>query len=475
MTTRGDESRTPAPAEFQPGQIVRIDAGAVVDAYGTAAAPGALLVRRLSNAPGRELGPVVVLASGTPSEVSAHPAWTAAGGRALDRSDCVLFPGLINAHTHLDLTHIGPQPHDPRAGFVPWVDMIRSRRHVDDAGIAASVRRGVELSLAAGTVAVGDIAGAPAGRMSLVPWRTLQECRMPGVSYAEFFGIGASRLPREQGLRAFVDAAMDEACEAASTMLNGVPAARLGLQPHAPNTVDVRLYAAAVQLAQRLPGRHICTHLAESPEERRFVAAGEGPQRELLERFGLWTDEILEHVGKGLHPVEHLAPVLMDLQFGAVHVNDATDETLGILARSGATVVYCPRASAYFHAHDHFGPHRYRDMLGAGIPVALGTDSLVNQPEQAASTPDEGGTGISVLEEMRFLSARDDVDPEALLVMGTRTGAALLGVEHVHQGLRPGDRCLGIVSVKVGSLGPSRQARPIVKSILESDRPAVLL
>ncbi len=363
-----------------------------------------------------------LLAIGSPDEVCAHAG--VSGADVIDRPGGVLIPGIVNAHAHLDLTHIGPRPHDADDGFVAWVDAIRERRARTDADIAASVRRGIELSRAAGVVAVGDIAGAPDGTPSLVPWQVQSEQGLGGVSFVEFFAMGLREAAALERLESVL------ARGAALRSPGGSP--RLGLQPHAPNTVSPNAYRSAVDLAGRF-GLPLCTHLAETPEEREFISAASGPQRGLLEGVGAWTDQLLEVFGKGRHPVEHLSQVLGLASFLCVHLNDAPDEAIEILARTGAAVVYCPRASAYFEAERHFGPHRYRDLLAAGVPVCLGTDSLVCLPSEAARTPGEPGegvgTGMGTLEEARFLAARDALDPVVALELCTRAGARALGLD----------------------------------------------
>ncbi|MBY0263302.1 MAG: amidohydrolase family protein, partial [Phycisphaerales bacterium] len=283
--------------------LLRIDAAGLVDGAGTSVRGASVL---LEVSPGTRPR---LLAAGRAADVLTHPAATRADTTVISRPSSVLLPGLVNAHTHLDLTHIGPQPHDPAAGFVPWVDMIRSRRHTDETAIAASVRRGIELCLAGGCVAIGDIGGAPAGRLSLAPWRTLRDSGVGGVSFLEYFGIGASLEPRSAGLTRLVDEVAGEAGDAAAK-----GQAQLGLQPHAPNTVALSLYRLSIALAERLPGSRLCTHLAETIEEREFITRGTGPQRELLERFGLWTNAVMDELGRGEHPVEHLAGVLQSAQ-----------------------------------------------------------------------------------------------------------------------------------------------------------------
>lgn len=404
-------------------------AAAAIDAHGHAAAPGALLVEFDPGRPRATLPAARVLAFGTPAEVSHHPA--AHDAARVDLGQALLIPGLVNAHTHLDLTHIGPQPHDPAQGFVPWVDMVRSRRRTDDAEIAAAVAEGIQHSLRGGTVLVGDVAGSPGGRMTLAPFEALERSPLAGNSYIEFFGIGASMQPRRAGLEQLLT----------DPRFGQRGLARLGLQPHAPNTVDRRLYRFAAEQAARI-GFPISTHLAETREERLFIASAQGPQRELLERFNLWDDSITQELGRGLHPVDHLSPVLGMVPFVLAHVNDCPDSALAMLA--GSSVVYCPRASAYFHAERHFGPHRYRDLLAAGVNVCLGTDSAINLPAEQF-----GRSGISVFDEMRLLYRRDGTDPVVLLDMATRRGHRALdpGSTTTWTAFAPGAGLLGAVAV----------------------------
>jgi cytosine/adenosine deaminase-related metal-dependent hydrolase len=414
-------SQGPIPAD---PQITRYEALAAIDGEGVVVAPACLLVTQEGTS-------CRLLAVGMPEQIRHHPAWTTSQLVRLPKA--VLIPGLVNAHAHLDLTHIGPAPFDPELGFTGWVDHIRRNRHTGEQAIQDSTRRGIELALKGGTVAVGDIAGAAAGHPSLAPYRALVASPLAGVSFVEFFGIGnrlAAAIDRLPALVAEI-AALPNA------------SVRAGLQPHAPNTVDRSLYLIAAKLAVS-NGIPLATHLAETAAEREFVARGTGSQRHLLERLSIWDDSILNHLGKGLHPAEHLAEAIETGRFLAAHVNDCTDAAMRLLSRTRTSVVYCPRASAYFGAESSLGPHRYRDMLSAGINVALGTDSIVNLPAEDVRTG-----GISILDEMRLLHRRDGVDPTLLLGMGTVNGAKALGLPAQAFSLRAPGPLAGLVAVDV--------------------------
>jgi len=369
-----------------------------------------------------------VVAAGAPSEVGAM-----ADVVTIDRPDDAIVPALVNAHAHLDLTHIGPLP--PPASFVAWIDVVRDRRATSADEIARSVRQGVELSRRGGTALVGDIGGAG----SLVPYRTLWQAGLPGVSYLEVFGMGRGQAAAVQRLHsALADAADDDG------------PVRLGIQPHAPYSCGLEVYRAAADLDAPM-----ATHLAETLEELTFVRTGEGPMADLLQRLGVWDETI---VGLGEHPVDALADVLERRPVLAAHLNYVETAHLERLAGWPVTVAYCPRASAYFgHPHGDHPGHRYREMLDAGINVALGTDSIL-----CLDTPDR----ISVLDEMRLLLQRDGTAPRRLLAMGTVNGARGLGVASSLVTFDEGP-LLGAIAIP-GATGSSPLA-----SALRSGRPPI--
>jgi cytosine/adenosine deaminase-related metal-dependent hydrolase len=306
--------------------------------------------------------------------------------------------------------------------------MIRRERPADPGEVRAAITRGAALCLAGGVVAVGDILGAPRGRPMIDGFPALADSPLHGVGFVEFFGIGARAPASVAALPDLIDSLAGLASERV----------RPGLQPHAPNTVSLPVYLAAAGHAMPR-GLTLATHLAETLEERRFVSDAAGPQRELLESLGIWDDAELAQVGRGKHPVEHLHPFLDLAPVLAAHLNDCPDHALAILRQTPTSVAYCPRASAYFGAPERLGPHRYREMLAAGVNVCLGTDSLVN-----LDTPDR----ISVLDEARLLYRRDATPPGLIMAMATRHGARALGLDECAFSLGNGATPAGVVAVR---------------------------
>lgn len=370
----------------QPVTVYR--AAAIRDAQGTHARPGAIAVKH-----GR------IVASGHPD---ALPKRFLKHAIYIDRPDELILPTLVNAHTHLDLTVLGPTPYG--GSFTGWLRDVVKRRPTEPKQIIDSVRQGLLLSRQAGVGHLGDIAGSTAAVMGRR--QATRELVIPGVSYLECFGLaGRQNASIIQVERALTDLPFE------MRIPNHDRGAMLGLSPHAPYSTGLEVYQAANRLSHERIYR-LSTHLAETPEELQFLQDAAGPFAELLQELGKWDDAIQP---AGQHPVHWLEPVLKHARWVLTHCNYVEDDHIDILQKTGTSVVYCPIASEYFGHKDH----RYRDMLEAGVNVCLGTDSIICQ------NPDEPQP-MGILPQMRRLFQRDQTDPNLLLKMATTHGMLAL-------------------------------------------------
>lgn len=461
--------------------LIRINAGGAVDGVGTCVAPASLLIECEDAAKSvhdavtiATRGALRVVHVGEPSRADAllrEKSWSVS--RVVDRPGCVLMPGLVNAHTHLDLTHIGPREFDPAQGFTGFIKVVLANRLTEEAAVVESIRRGVDLSLKGGVVAVGDIGGVIGGQPSLVPYRALRDSVLGGVSYLEFFGLGTNEDANLAALDAMMAAYLEE--RDLSGMTASSSAVALGLQPHAPYTASPRVFQHAAEIAREF-GLQLCTHLAETPEEREFIRSATGPFRSFLERVGWWppsqsVGSISDAAGKGLSAVGYLEKHLCGgheadgaTKYLLAHVNDASDADIALLASGKHSVVYSPRSSSYFRNHEHFGHHRYREMLKAGVNVCLGTDSVINLPSSER---------ISTLDEMRFLYRRDGMDARELLAMATVRGARTLGLDESRFAFGDVREIAGIVAVPVA--GEILNGRNALRAVLDGQTSPELL
>lgn len=338
----------------------------------------------------------LVVRHGKISEAGRWPeiARRAADQQATDLGDVVLTPGFVNAHAHLELSDLRGRFPRPRR-FTDWLrSLVGEMRRRGPEVLSEAVRSGAAESLAAGVTTVADITyrGAASAELAASPLRS--------TTFVEVYGHAASQVAKRLA--------------SALAAAEGLPASkrfRVGLSPHAPYSAGVKAYVAAVREADRR-GWPLATHLHETREEIDLYRCGRGGLRRWLPlRLILWRGGFRP---PGTSPIKALAaagffhrPVLV------AHCNYLDDEEIEILRRSGSTVAYCPRS------HDYFGhaDHPYPRLLAAGLSVALGTDSLASSPS------------LSILDEMRFLHARDPaLPPESLLAMATAAGADALGL-----------------------------------------------
>jgi cytosine/adenosine deaminase-related metal-dependent hydrolase len=280
----------------------------------------------------------------------------------IDLGSSIILPGLVNAHTHLELS--GCESGSAAGGsFTQWLLSLPARIHRDparpsDEAFVAAAARGIEQSLRYGITCVGDISQ----QMHLTR-PILREASIRAVSYGEVIGLAA----RKHRFDALLARALDRSCESEKL--------RIGLTPHSPYTVDLNGFRTCLDLA-RAGALPLATHLAESPHEREFFEHHRGPFREMWESLGHWGAGIAEKFSGS--PVALANTIgLLDYPTLLAHVNYVDDDDLAMLARGSASVVYCPRTHAYF-GHP---PHRWREMLSRGINVAIGTDSCASSPD----------------------------------------------------------------------------------------------
>ena len=78
----------------------------------------------------------------------------------VDLGPAILMPGFVNAHTHLELSHLqGAVPGD--RGFVPWIEeqlRVRAERPADE--IPVAVREAILTLESRGTAAVADVSNS---------------------------------------------------------------------------------------------------------------------------------------------------------------------------------------------------------------------------------------------------------------------------------------------------------------------------
>lgn len=337
-----------------------------------------------------------------------------------DLGQVVLLPGLVNAHTHLELSDREIITSTTDVSFIDW---LMSARGDASRSVATAVQIGVDQCLRFGVTSVGDISQSAAisrttlGAMSRRP-------RV--VSFGEVLGLAKRRFRFDALLAQAID----------DTHAN--ESLRIAISPHAPYTVDQPGYEQCLAIARekKLP---IATHLSESPDERAFIESHSGPFRELWDRLGSWSEPVPTYRGS---PIEFADAIgLLDHPTLFAHVNYCDDAELDLLAKGKASVVYCPRTHRYF-GHPK---HPWREMIARGVNVAVGTDSC-------ASSPD-----LNLVDELRLLHEIDrSFAIETLWEMATLRAARAIQMQDEVGSISPRKRA-DLVSFAISSNDPLRE------------------
>lgn len=349
---------------------------------------------------------------------------------------CVIMPGMVNAHTHLELTHFPAWKlrkgldYAPRT-YVDWIiQVIKLRRGLERSELEHSVREGARISLESGTTTVGEILTD----LSLLP--LYRQLGVSGRVYCEAIGQSAQQsLDRRTAITE------------ALTSFTG-DSLFPGISPHAPHTLSGEFLGDLVALSEQhsLP---LMIHLAESAEEVEFCFDSSGKIAEQLYPFVGWESYLPapRHVSPAslLQAAGGLTP-----RTSAVHCVHVTPSDVACMREHGASIVLCPRSNERLAV----GAPPLMLFKSAGIPLAVGTDSLASNDS------------LSVWDEVRYLYERFPrlFSPDELLAMATVGGARALHLEQDAGTLEPGRLANIQVIEPAGQLDKGRMAASLLET-----------
>ena len=320
--------------------------------------------------------------------------------RVENLGEAIILPGLINTHTHLELTAMRGYLEQEETDFFAWLRKLTHARlkllTADDLQVSATW--GACEAVRAGITCVGD-----ASDSAMTSMEALREVGMRGVVYQESFGPDP-KLAQEnfsnleekvQRLRAFENELV-----------------RLGVSPHAPYTVCGPQLELIAKLAsdKQLP---LMMHAAESEAEDLFVREGCGTFAEGLARRSIeWNTPRMSTISY-LNQVGILGtrPLLAH----CIRVDDADIE---MIRDTGARIAHCPKSNAKL-GH---GRAPFAKFIEAGISVGLGSDSVASN------------NTCDMLEEARFAallsrSANHPISADQVLKSATIGGAACFDMD----------------------------------------------
>ena len=364
-----------------------------------------------------------------------------AGARVTDHGRAALFPALVNAHTHLELSALRGKIPFPQPCFREWIALLFGlRAGMGPESANEGLRSGEAELLSCGTGLCADTTNggaveheSSAGRNSGGPdnrssGRTAaaEGSGDTGCGASAACGPAAARVERRVFLellgfnldsvaaampREFVTRSREAAQEGDTTL---IPV------PHSVYSVSPAIIAESKEWT-RARGLPFSIHVAEHLDEIEFLQGGKGFCRELLEMVGRWDPS---WTPPGKTPVEYLDCLgVLDSRTLLVHAVHMTETDWALAAKRDCTVVFCPRSNRNLGS----GRPRIDKALSLGITCALGTDSLASN------------TDLSLFSEAAFtLDNYPSIDPQKVIEMITVNPAGSLGCKGDFGSIEPG-------------------------------------
>jgi aminodeoxyfutalosine deaminase len=304
----------------------------------------------------------------------------------------MLSPCLINPHTHLEFSDL-KTPFSPGDSFPQWIRaVVQHRRKMAQSQSPEAfeqwrsqcIQAGLTESHRAGVALIADIVTPPwlppyTVSQAFEPLRTAPpECiiNRSGLTMHDLalHLIGTPQLIALAEILGLEDARFDESKTWAMHLLNQTTEGTLwqyGLSPHSPYSLTFSKLQQALNTEQTKQSL-TAMHVAESLEEREWLAAGSGPFRIAFEQLGVPATTPRPSIDQ---IIEWLASRKRSLLIHGNYLHD--EEIVRVSQARGMSVVYCPRT------HQHFGHSNYpiKRLLSAGVHVVIGTDSRASNPD----------------------------------------------------------------------------------------------
>jgi cytosine/adenosine deaminase-related metal-dependent hydrolase len=335
--------------------------------------------------------------------VAIHPE----GKEGAEQLQGILVPGFVNAHCHLELSHMkGMIPQG--SGLIPFLQHVTKERHdFSDEQKKVDRHEAYAELLRNGVVAVGDICNTSdtveLRKLGQLHMHTFVEC----LGFTEAFAAGRLAYSQEV-LSTFKEHKVD-------TVL-----LRETVVPHAPYSVSPTLFKL---ISDAEPGSLLSIHNQESAAENEYYQNKTGGVCDLLHGLGINSD-FFEPSGKSslqtyLPWLDEGHPLIL------VHNTFSAPDDVE-LAYARAQAVYwclCPNANQYIEGRLPDVP----TLSQRTDRICIGTDSLASN------------TQLSVLAELQVLHAAfPEIGWESLLRWGTSNGAAALQMQDVVGSFTPG-------------------------------------
>ncbi len=279
------------------------------------------------------------------AELSRH-----AGALPVYNFDGILCPGLINAHTHLELSMFNKDFFHHK-DFVDWVlRLVESRGALTPDEVHAQCVKAKRDAEKRGTSYFVNI----------------------GNDYEVNASLGKNQLFQFEQI-GINGAYADKILERAKLLVEKRQGVETSLAVHAPYSVSPELMRG-IKAFNNSRGTITSMHLAETADEGEFTRSGKGRMADLLnKRVVSWQFSV-----PGVSPVQYVDSLgLLDDKTLCVHCVFVDDEDVRILGERRSTVAVCVRSNLELSGKKP-PVEKFRQN---NVRVLIGTDSMASAPD----------------------------------------------------------------------------------------------
>jgi cytosine/adenosine deaminase-related metal-dependent hydrolase len=326
----------------------------------------------------------------------------------LEHYNGILCPGFVNAHCHLELSHMhGKIPRN--TGLTGFVENIISGRKADSDAIHTAIEKADQEMRREGIVAVGDICNTSD------TFETKARSSIYYHSFIEVFGTSASAAHSiYRNAQNLVHQAQQQFSLKAS------------ITPHAPYSLGDELFAL-IRNERGPADRMLSVHNQETAAENEMIFSGSGELFDTFKKLGFDLSSKTPQNKNSFHWLMDQLP--RDMRLLMVHNLFTGEQDILESGAENADIywVLCPKSNYYIGG---LYPGKYL-MERFSERICIGTDSLASNDK------------LSVLDELKVLQDNNPEIPlSELLSWASFNGAKALGIDKwcgsFEEGKKPG-------------------------------------
>ncbi|MDH4378532.1 MAG: amidohydrolase family protein [Vampirovibrionales bacterium] len=332
----------------------------------------------------------------------------------------ILTPGLVNTHTHLELTFPRTIPPDPNGIFSNWLSsVIATVQQVSQQPNATEqlhrrIAAGGSQALSSGTTCVNDIT-----RCLETP-AILSTVGLRGVVSWEWFHPAWDSLDTEPITQAF---------QKFQQAFVNLPLLKAGLSPHSFYNVSPAALLALLKACEDSPPWLIHAHVGECNDELAWLHQQPNGLDALHatmrgQIFGPQPHHSQAPFPHWLHYLTHHGVLPSQQRWVLAHGAVLSEEEWALLAQwkqqgFPVGVSHCLQSNQWLHQHSIPCEQVNRALKCSGL-LSIGTDSPLSSPEPSQC--------LDIRTEARALQAHHGLPAETLLQLATVGGAQQLGI-----------------------------------------------